>query len=151
MKEIVRCPHCDAKMVEYRHTINKNMVKCLFVILEAGGIMPFKEFNNKVTYNQRNNFQKLQYWGLVKKVKDKLSDERRAGVWALTDKCLDFLQGILEINKNVFTYRNKTMRFEGEFISIEDLEYEPYRQKLDYNSDQVPRYVTDDGQFEFFR
>lgn len=150
MKEVVRCHHCNAKMVEYKHSINKNMVACLKVILEFGGVMPFKEFNNKVTYNQRNNFQKLQYWRLVQKVKDDLSEERIGGLWALTRFGKDFLMGLERVQRSVWTYRNQVVRFEGEAVSVSDLGFENYRQRDDYVSDQRPRYLNTEGQFEFF-
>lgn len=140
-----RCPHCDAKMVEYRHTFNKQMVNCLFVLLDAGGKIKFSDLNGKLDYNQRNNFQKIQYWGLITKVPDQDID------WALTELAYMFLTGAASISKSVWTYRNKFVRLDGEQRHIKSFGYEPYRQKPDYVQDERPRYVNDSGQFEFFR
>jgi hypothetical protein len=32
-----RCPHCDAKMVEYRHVFNKGLAHGLYELFSAGG------------------------------------------------------------------------------------------------------------------
>lgn len=149
MKAVNRCPHCDAKMVEYRHSLSKNIVSCLWVFLRRGGVIEFSKINDEMTFNQKNNFQKLQYWGLIQKVRDD-SGVRLGGFWALTSLGADFLKGHVNLAKSVWTYRNRRVRYDGDMVSISDLGWEPYRRQADYVADERPRYVTDGGQLEFF-
>lgn len=149
MKEVKRCPHCDAKMVEYKHTLNKNIIQCLWIVCEMGGILPFKELNGRVTYNQRNHFQQLQYWGLTRKVKDE-DGTRVAGLWAITEDGMRFLKGEIPVFKHVWTYRGEFVRFDGEALFVSDYGYEPYKTAEQYAAEARPRYIKPDGQMEFF-
>lgn len=149
MKAVNRCPHCDAKMVEYRHSLSKNIVSCLWVFLRRGGVIEFSKVNDEMTFNQKNNFQKLQYWGLIQKVRDE-TGARKGGFWAITSKGADFLMGQIKLRKSVWTYRNRTERYDGDCVSITDLGWEPYRRREDYVSDERPRYLGREGQLEFF-
>jgi hypothetical protein len=146
-KEIVRCPHCQAKMVEYKHSLSKQIVEVLYLFVKLGGVLDVVDLNSKMPYSKRCNFPKLQYWGLITKVK---TEKKSKGLWAITPRGKDFITGQIPIQKSVWTYRNNFMRFDGEFFSMEGLGYEPYRQKEDYVSDQKPRFLNHDGQFEFF-
>lgn len=138
MKNVARCPHCNAKMVEYKHSLNKNVVACLWKFLEEGGLMAFKDIHQSFTFNQASNFQKLKYWGLVEKVEDE-EGTRLGGMWAITTLGKNFLKNKTSVFKWVWTYRNKVVKYGGDQLFITDLGYEPYREKIDYASDAVPR------------
>lgn len=145
MREIKRCPTCEAKMVEYRHALNKNIVSCLYVLLKAGGMIQFSELNHKTSFNQRNNFQKLQYWDLIRKVSDQ-DGSRSGGHWKLTEVAMSFLRGKKYLHKTAVTYRNRVVRHEGDLIGITDLGWEPYRRRDDYAGDESARF----DQMDFF-
>jgi hypothetical protein len=149
-KQIKRCPTCCAKMVEYPHSLNKNLVKFLFVLVENGGTVAFKQMDKLIGYNLRANFPKLQYWGLIKKVRDDLTGERKGGLWAITELGRDFIQGNIDINKKVWTYRNEFVSFDGVLVGVKKLGYEPFRTRDDYVADERPRYIAKDGQLRFF-
>lgn len=151
MKPIERCEACDVKLVEYGHVINKNLAQCLVKMYDGGGVLLMKECEAKgITYNQRANFQKLRYWGLIKKVVDETTGERDGGSWALTLRGYAFVEGKEAVQKKVWTFRGNMVRFTGEQVFIRDLDYEFYRKRSDYIADQQPRFVTDAGQLEFF-
>jgi len=120
MKQVVRCHHCNAKMVEYAHAFNKQMASALFVMAEQGGTIAFSEFSGRLTFNQQSNFQKIKYWDLVEKVIDE-DGSRKGGLWALTHKGFSFLSGMIPIQKRVITYRNEVRSFEGDTIYIQDI------------------------------
>lgn len=132
-----RCPHCNAKMVVYKHQLNKGMVLALLVIHDRGGLIEFYEFNHILTYIQRNNFQNLQYWGLVEKVKD-ADGSRRRGKWGLTGLGYDFIYGEKKVPIRVQTYRSSTVSQSPETVFINDLSDGPYRRREDYVEDQIP-------------
>jgi hypothetical protein len=137
VKEVKRCPECDAKMVEYRHSLSRSLASCLHVFANRGGTIEFSQVNDEMTFNQKNNFQKLQYWGLITKIFD--VDGRVEGLWSLTPGGYQFLQGRVSVSKSVWTYRNKVSRFDGDQVFITDLGYEPYRRREDYVADEKPR------------
>jgi hypothetical protein len=123
-------------MVEYRHTINKNMISCLYFFAKKDGVISFSWLDGEFTFNQISNMQKLKYWGLIAKCSD--DDQiRQGGKWELTDHGYRFLSGQEQISKSVWTYRNDVQRFDGPKMTIDHFGYEPYRRSADYVNDQV--------------
>lgn len=108
---IERCEHCDAKMIHYRHSLNKGLAKGLIILdKKYGGIASLNEMK-ELNFNQKNNFQKLRYWGLVKKGEDCR--------WQITEEGLRFVKGEEIVPKIVITYRNQFEKFDGPLIGIE--------------------------------
>ena len=128
--EIVRCPHCDAKMVEYRHSFNQGLAQGLYELFAVGG-GPISLRNLKLTRVQWTNFQKLRYWGLVIRTKED-------GEWRLTAKGFDFITQGTTIPKWVFTYRGETVRFEGEACVFNEVHSPKYDKKPDYVATATP-------------
>lgn len=138
MKESKCCPHCQAKMVEYRHSLNKKMVTALILIQELGGRVDFSKLARMLKFNDSANFQKLRYWGLTRKCKSD-DGERIGGVWELTEKGQSFLNGAEGVHEGVWTYRGEAVRFYGKILMFKDLATEGYRTKEDYTLDERPR------------
>ena len=130
MRQIKRCPHCDAKMVEYRHTFNKGLAHGLYELWAADG-GPISLRSLRLTRTQWTNFQKLRYWGLVGRIK-------HDGEWALTSQGLSFITQATPIQKWVWTYRGETIRFDGDTCFFHDVHEELYDQKPDYLSNAKP-------------
>ena len=103
------CPTCGAKIVRYRHTMNKALVTGLATLAAAGGEASLADLG--LTRNQVDNFQKLRYWGLVEKV-HREDGTRVAGVWRVTREGYAFLSG-RRVYRAVWTYR-------GEFECADD-------------------------------
>jgi hypothetical protein len=125
-----RCPHCDAKMVEYRHVFNKGLAQGLYELFAAGG-GPINLRSLKLTRTQWTNFQKLRYWGLAARTKED-------GGWALTTKGFDFITQGTVISKWVYTYRGATVRFEGKNCVFDEVHPANYDKKLDYVATATP-------------
>ena len=137
MPIIKRCPHCDAKMVEYRHVFNKGLAGSLYEIFIAGG-GPISLRKLKLTRTQWTNFQKLRYWGLV-------SPTKEDGEWVITQKGFDFIVKGETINKWVYTYRGEPVRFDGDICIFDEIHTPKYDKKLDYAANAVPhRGITHD-------
>lgn len=108
---IEKCELCDAKIIKYRHSLNKALAKGLIILHKKyNGFSSLNEMS-ELNFNQKNNFQKLKYWGLVHKNSN--------GVWTITDSGIAFVTGNISVYKTVVTYRNKTIEFDGEKITIE--------------------------------
>jgi len=134
MKNLTRCPHCDATMTEYRHSLSAGLIHALAKFYKRGSPLNVHK-DLGLTTNQWDNFQKLQYWGLVEKFY--VDGKRKQGTWLLTQVAIDFLQGKMMLNKSVWSYRGKFVRFDGPLITIDDVD-EKYRQKEDYINDRIP-------------
>ena len=91
------CDHCGASIVKYKHSLNAGMIKGLILLDKAGGTSLFSDLN--LTFNQKNNFQKLRYWSLIKSVSP--------GCWSITGLGLQFLLGEVYLPKRVQTFRGE--------------------------------------------
>jgi hypothetical protein len=136
MKANNKCPHCEAKMVEYKHSFSKALAVGLGRLhFFAGGPINIK--NLGLTRNQWDNFQKLRYWGLVGKA-TKEDGTRAGGEWVLTQKGFDFIQKGIGIPKSVWTYRGDPVRFEGDTCFYLD-DHEPkYKRRTKYAEEALP-------------
>ena len=114
------CPFCQAKMVEYKHTLNKGLCVGLTRLAAVGGEANLKELG--LTRNQWDNFQKLRYWDLVTKQVDEAGN-RVGGTWVITEKGLDFLGGMIRVPRKVVTYRGERVEYleETDAVSIHSL------------------------------
>ena len=100
MSEVCEC--CGASMVVYKHKLNHHLIKGLIVLESLGGVATFKDICANLTYSQRNNFQKLQHFGLATGAK--------RGDWSITDLGREFLSGNVSLPLRVLTYRNKFLK-----------------------------------------
>ncbi len=143
MKSIKQCPCCYAKMVEYKHSFSKAQAVGLGRLFNVGKPINIRLLD--LTRNQWTNFQKLRYWGFVEKAKDD-EGNRVGGVWQITAEGKAFVKGIVPTRKSVWTYRGKTVRTEGEFISFRDIHPGDYKQQGDYAREAEPH--GEDGQLQ---
>lgn len=117
----VFCERCGAKMLKYRHKLNKPMVRALLKIYSVYGENPVRISEVGLTHNQICNFQKLRYWGLVDKFKDNAGD-RRGGVWFITMKGSLFLENRCALPLRVWTWRGEKCDEEQEQASILEID-----------------------------
>lgn len=126
--EVPLCPHCGAKIVEYRHALNTPLIRALAKLYQHGDAVNLRELN--LDRNEWDNFQKLKYWGLVYQVE--VEGKRKKGVWWLTLRGVEFIEGRLRIPKSVWTYRGRRKRFEGIEVSCSDFLETNWRTRTDY-------------------
>ena len=131
MKEIKKCPHCDAKMVEYRHTFNKGLAHGMYELLLSGG-GPTSLRSLRLTRTEWTNFQKLRYWDLVSRTKHE-------GEWILTSKGVDFMTKGASLPKWVWTYRGEAVRFDGDACFFKDIHEPRFDTREDYIKNSQPR------------
>jgi len=135
-----RCECCDAKIVEYKHNFNKGLAIGLQRLAQHGGCEHLNKL--KLNYNQRCNFQKLRYWGLVKQNLGDKTGKPKKGYWKLTTKGELFLNGLDSISSSVWTYRGNPVRFDGEPCVFNDFAFilEEYDELEDYADTAEPHY-----------
>ena len=113
------CPYCGAKMKDYSHNFNSTLVRCLVSVYELFGTeevfnyrdVKFAAFH-KTDGSCKDNFQKLQYWGVVVK--------HRRGFWQVTELGKKFCEGEASIQRTVVTYRAHVKEFKGDMIFIDE-------------------------------
>lgn len=111
MERAERCPHCGAKMVVYHHGLTQGLVVSLAALMRAGGCANIDRIG--LTSNQRNNFQKLRYWGLAERTD-------QAGVWKVPELGYRFMTGQNSVPQMMKTYRGKVVGSEGVWVWVHD-------------------------------
>lgn len=111
---------CGALAVEHKQKLNKVMVKGLVKVAEISMHGPVHLKDAITDYSQRCNFQKMRWFGLVEKSHD-ADGKRLVGKWNITKKGRLFLGGVGYCYPIAWTWRGRTVRFEGEPIEITDV------------------------------
>lgn len=100
------CLECGRPMMINKHTFNRGLASTLLSLARSFQIdEPFNpNQQDYLTHNQKANFQKLQYWGLVAK---HFTDRQRVGgYWHLTRGAFWILNG-KALPKWVQTFRGR--------------------------------------------
>lgn len=121
-------------MVRYRHRLNANLVVGLRRLASVGGVANLRSLG--LTRNQWDNFQKLRYFGLVRRCVH-ADGSRRRGWWRISDLGRRFLAGEIAVFPVAVTYRGDVERWEGTPMTVEAVigQDERYRQAQDYADD----------------
>jgi len=129
-KESKFCECCGAKTVKYKHSFSEALAVGLYKLYEFGNIsINLKHLG--LTRNQWDNFQKLRYWGLVKQAY-RPDGTRLNGEWIVTQEGIDFIERGTSIQKSVWTYRGKTVDFDGDTCFFLDVHEPSYKKRLEY-------------------
>lgn len=131
MEKIKICECCGAKMVEYKHILNKGLVSALYELGRYREPVALTEL--EITRNQWTNFQKLRYWGLVEKKRTMTG--AGTGCWFVTSIGRDFINGSIAIPQIAWSFRGESIRLEGRNILFSDIYTPEYRQRIDYARD----------------
>lgn len=140
MKYWTECECCGHKIVAHVHRLNKGLVDafCTFRFFYWSNVgnpnvLP-------LTHNQKANWQKLQYWWIVERVK---------GGWVVTDKGHDWRFDRISINDIVATMWKKILPYNHEawhttkvmpkWIALSSVltleEYKQYKRREDYQEE----------------
>lgn len=116
-KEYCQC--CGQPIMKHKHYFNKSLADILLnVSNKYGSNTPFHlQKGLSLTKNQYNNFQKLQYWGLVEKCF--VSGQRQSGYWKLTEDVMGILNGE-RIPSYVSTFNNKVVEVSAETTTLNE-------------------------------
>lgn len=124
------CETCGAKIVKYWHSLNKPLCSAIIKIYRLHGVNKYVKVSDLgFTHNQLANFQKLRYWGLVRKMEEE--PLAKGGFWCITDYGEMFVKGEIRIPKRVETYRSKATGEAEGLVLISDI-VEGYQYKKDY-------------------
>ena len=119
-REYVECPTCNRNAWEHRHSMAQGLAVVLLKFVKAYNGEPINLTDEGFNHNEKCNFQKLKYFGLVSKeslltTKDK---EKKGGFWKLTSLGRAFALDGVEIPKHVWTYNDTVIERENELTTI---------------------------------
>ena len=141
------CSECGHKVTAYSHRLNKPLVNALRQLVDFyenkhKGANLQKDLN--LTKNTYNNFQKLQYFGLVKRI-----DGTGSG-WFPTESGIDFIYGRKSCYDTVMTLGKKILspfdplwsekKTIPQLIMVMEMDIFAYKKREDYQaekSDQI--------------
>jgi len=142
MKYQKKCDCCGHVVTAYTHHLNKNLLSALRQLVD------FYEEHRKpanlqkdlsLTKNQYNNFQKLQYFNLVKKISGSSS-------WFPTVVGINFIYGRDSVFNPVATFGDRVLPNDHEawkthtgavkITNIRDIDVDSYKQKEEYRDEK---------------
>jgi len=97
--------------VEYKHSLSPVMVRGLFKLYRVGGCSKLLDVD--LSKSEFTNFQKLRYFGLAVKQENH--------EWIVTDKGVEFLEGIRSCEKFVYTRGGKVLRSDEKTIFLNEV------------------------------
>ena len=106
---VVYCPECGQKIVDYKHNINRTLISCLWHLHNAGGLARLDKL--KLDNTQFTNFQKLRYFHLVVAT-------GKHSEWQITRLGTEFLQGRKRIPRFVITRNAATKLVSDELVYV---------------------------------
>ena len=128
------CPHCNAPMVEYNHTLSRGLLGALRKVAQAGpGTHHVPSLG--LTHSQQCNWPKLAYWELVERDFDE--GGAKGGYWSITDAGWRFLRGESMAASRVTTYRNTVVAYPGAQVHVFDV-LDGWKYRPDYAEDSQP-------------
>ncbi len=77
----------------------------------------FKKIKNAST-SSRGDFAKLRYWGFVE-LKTGTSGKSRSGLYKITARGREFVNGIMSVSKAVWVHRGKLIEWEKETVTLQ--------------------------------
>ncbi len=130
------CEHCGAKVVEHKHGLSKGIIRSMYIVAKAQEIKnPVKLRKTKLTYSQRANLLKAQYWGVIARG----TPDKDTGEWFITDKGFRFMRGEIALPHSVRTFRNKVQNYEGKDLFVMQVTG-GWRFASDYARDMKPHH-----------
>lgn len=141
MKYISTCDHCGHQITAFTHNLNKGIVKALRVLVDF-----YESRKNgaglgelSLTTQQYNNFQKLQYFDLIRKID---------GLWYPTSKGSEFIMGKIAVpttsatmGKEILGYEHpawQTHTKELEFLFVWQIDEISYKKRPEYGAEKTP-------------
>jgi len=106
------CHTCGQRLVDYKHSINRTLVSCLWRLYQAGGCARLDKLG---LYNtQFTNFQKLRYFNLAVAT-------GRYSEWQITQAGVEFLQGRRQMPRFVITRNARIKQISDELLFVQQV------------------------------
>lgn len=108
------CPCCDRSGKVYRLTLNQTYALSLRWIAVHGEEDGWINVQNNAPrfMLKGKNYGMLAHWGVLE------SFSMRSGIWRVTQKGKDFLQGLINLPSSAFIYDDKVWAFSSEEVTF---------------------------------
>lgn len=122
------CPCCDRFGKVYARAINETMAKSLQWLYNKNNEKGLREWidvpNSAGTEVLRTNqLSTLRWWGLVERMTpppdEKKNKTKHSGMWRITLKGMDFVEGRTTVPRQVFTYNADVVGFSEDITTYE--------------------------------
>jgi len=116
--KVQTCPCCDQVVKVYKRQINHEMCVCLrnlHMNSKEGQYIHIKDIRG---LSGGGDFAKLTFWGLVEAEQNYDTGKRTSGMWCITQKGRDFVEGRIQVPKYALIYNSKFLEHEGELVSF---------------------------------
>jgi hypothetical protein len=127
MKEGCKCVVCKQNVKMYKKKIDSQMAYFLIRLHKITKENPTKRFFHvqddiNVTLKVGGSWAKLRYWELIEEQpKDSSATEKRtSGMWRITMKGIDFVEGKINVLKYVKLYNQTFYGYDGDEVSIRE-------------------------------
>lgn len=122
------CPCCERFGKVYARALNKTMVESLKWLADqntAKGLREWIDVPNTApkAVLRSNQLASLRWWGLVERQLPDPGDKKakHSGMWRVTLRGMDFVEGRLLVPKKVSTYNGEVVSTSDEMVSITSL------------------------------
>lgn len=116
----VDCPCCGQLVKLYHRPIYGSQAVSLINLYKLGpGYHHISGFNSGRTGG--GDFAKLRFWGLAKEQPNEDDGKRTSGMWAITEKGIDWVLGTISVQKYVDIYNQKPISFSGDQVYIREV------------------------------
>jgi hypothetical protein len=123
----LRCPCCGQWVQRYAYSLHSGMARVLILVyhadkinlMEGGdGWIHVENYLVDVGVKIKGVHGKLRHWGLLEQKPNDDPKKHDSGIWRITDKGRQFVEGTILVPKKVLMYNERFLGFDGEDISI---------------------------------
>lgn len=118
------CPVCNRYAKMYRRKLNKTMAKgliWLYRFREKNGPHEYVSFAKMPNELLRSNqLSTNRWWGLIERLPNDDPKTKHSGMWRLTPKGANFVNGYIKVPSHVWHYNSIALKHDGDMISIDD-------------------------------
>lgn len=129
------CPCCHQHVKMYKRVLNSSMAYGLIIMWKLHkekGPSTYLKMNEEIAKlgipSSNIEYPKLKYWGFVEEMPNDDDSKRTSGLWRMTSKGINFVNGITKVPSHVKVYNQLTYGFVGDYINIK----QALRNKYDY-------------------
>ena len=117
----VECPCCKQYVKLYKRKLNAGMARTLINMYKASkGLMEWAHHTEFRT--ESNDYSYLELWGLIEQKEHDEGDKTKktSGIWRLTSKGLEFVQGEITVLSHIKVYNQKFYGLAGKEVGIRE-------------------------------
>lgn len=119
-----RCPCCGRWGKVYRRPLNARMAAAMIWLSQNGGLTDWVHLPTKAPRWITRSYQtaNLRWWGLLERKPNdpEVSDTSTSGLWRLTQKGIDWINGRTTVPKFLWTYDDAVVREDEPLITVQE-------------------------------